>query len=328
LRAARRNLPYDGRVPASTTPNEYMNAKSARTTPRHSNATALAALVAGAIAMGASPVFVRLTDVGPQASAFWRTARALPVLWLWMQFEEHYARERQPLRLDRSILLVGACFAGDLFFWHLAILNTTVANATFFAVTAPVFVVAGAFLFLGERSGVRVIAGLLFCLAGGGALIGQSYEIDPARLAGDFYGIVTAFFFGAYVLAVRHARAQHSAARLMFLSTAVTAVLLLVAAIAIPQQILPQTAGSMSALLALAFVSQAGGQGLLTIALGTLPATFSSLVIFLEAIAAAALGWLVLAEKLTLIQAFGGLLILCGIFIARPRATPPAGAPL
>ena len=276
--------------------------------------------------MGASPIFVRLTDVGPQASAFWRTALALPVLWLWMRFEERDSRNRRPLRFDRSILLVGACFAGDLFFWHLAILNTTVANATFFAVTAPVFVVSGAYLFLGERSAMRVIAGLFFCLAGGGALIGQSYQVDPARLAGDVYGIVTAFFFGAYVLAVRHARSRHRAARLMFLSTAVSAVLLLGAAIAIPQQLLPQTAESIWALLALAFLSQAGGQGLLTIALGTLPATFSSLVIFLEAIAAAALGWIVLAEKLSLIQALGGLSILCGIFIARPRATPPAGA--
>lgn len=289
------------------------------------NSGALLALVAGAVAMGASPVFVRLTDVGPQASAFWRTALALPVLWLWMKFEERGAHAAGSLRLDRSILLVGACFAGDLFFWHLAILNTTVANATFFAVTAPVFVVAGAFLFLGERADARMFAGLALCLAGGAALIGQSYQVDPGRLLGDFYGIVTAFFFGAYVLAVRHARSRHGAARLIFLSTIVTAALLLVAALAIPQQLWPQSVESASALLALAIVSQAGGQGLLAFALGSLPATFSSLVIFLEAVAAAALGWIVLSEKLSLIQLSGGLLILAGIFIARPRASNPAG---
>jgi drug/metabolite transporter (DMT)-like permease len=288
-------------------------------------AAAVAALVVGAIAMGASPVFVRLTDIGPQASAFWRTALALPVLWIWMQIEERRLSPRPPLRFDRSILLVGACFAGDLFFWHLAILNTTVANATFFAVTAPVFVVAGAFLFLRERTGLREIAGLALCLAGGAALIGQSYQIDPARLVGDFYGIVTAFFFGAYVLAVRAARGRHGAARLMFLSTVVTAALLLVGAVVIPQQIIPRSADSASALLALAFISQAGGQGLLAFALGSLPATFSSLVIFLEAVAAAALGYAVLGENLSIVQAFGGLLILGGIFVARPRATPPAG---
>ncbi len=286
------------------------------------NSAAVLALVAGAFAMGASPVFVRLTDVGPQASAFWRTALALPVLWLWMRFEDGGAR---PLKFDRSILIVGACFAGDLFFWHLAIMNTTVANATFFAVTAPVFVVAGAFLLFGERADARMTAGLLLCLAGGAALIGESYQADPDRLLGDVYGVVTAFFFGAYVLAVRQARAKHGAARLMFLSTVVTAALLLVAALAIPQQLLPQTVESATALVALALISQAGGQGLLAFALGTLPAAFSSLVIFLEAVAAAGLGWLVLAEKLSLIQLSGGLLILAGIFVARPRAASPAG---
>jgi drug/metabolite transporter (DMT)-like permease len=288
--------------------------------------TALAALVIGAFAMGASPIFVRLTDVGPQASAFWRTLLALPFLWLWMRWDERGLITHRPLRFDAAIVLVGACFAGDLFFWHLAILNTTVANATFFAVTAPVFVVVGAFLFLGERSDARVFAGLASCLAGGAALIGQSYQVDPARLVGDFYGIVTAFFFGAYVLAVRHARTRHGAARLIFLSTIVTAALLLVSALLIPQPILPKTIESASALLALAVVSQSAGVGLLAIALGSLPAVFSSLVIFLEAVAAATLGWLVLGEALSLVQALGGLLILLGIFVARPRPTPAASA--
>ncbi|MCC6947825.1 MAG: DMT family transporter [Bradyrhizobiaceae bacterium] len=303
-----------------------MNTESHRIATPHAAAPAIVALVLGAIAMGASPIFVRLADVGPQASAFWRTALALPALWLWMRLEEHGDRKPAPLRFDRSILIVGACFAGDLFFWHLAILNTTVANATFFAVTAPVFVVVGAFLFLGERSDARMFAGLALCLAGGAALIGQSYRLEPGRLAGDFYGIVTALFFGAYIVAMRNARARHGAAHVMFLSTVVTAALLLVAALVMRQPVLPQSFEGAAALLALALVSQVAGQGLLAIALGTLPATFSSLVIFLEAVAAAALGWVVLNESLTLVQSLGGVLILAGIFLARPRAISPAGA--
>jgi drug/metabolite transporter (DMT)-like permease len=73
-------------------------------------------------------------------------------------------------------------------------------------------------------------------------------------------------------------------------------------------------------LLALALISQVGGHGLMAIALGTLPATFSALVIFLEAIAAASFGWLLLNEPLGILQALGGLLILFGIWVARPRA--------
>jgi drug/metabolite transporter (DMT)-like permease len=75
----------------------------------------------------------------------------------------------------------------------------------------------------------------------------------------------------------------------------------------------------------MSYVSHAGGQGLLAIALGRLPATFSSLVIFLEAIAAAVFGWAVLGEALTPIQALGGALILFGIWVARPKPEAQAG---
>ena len=73
------------------------------------------------------------------------------------------------------------------------------------------------------------------------------------------------------------------------------------------------------ALTAMALISHAGGQGLLSIALGRLPPVFSSLVIFLEAVAAAVFGWLILNEALTLVQSLGGALILIGIWAARPK---------
>ena len=79
----------------------------------------------------------------------------------------------------------------------------------------------------------------------------------------------------------------------------------------IPPQLISQRYAvslSSSQLLALAIISQVGGQGLMAVALGTLPATFSALVIFLEAIAAASFGWLLLNEPLGLWQALGGVL--------------------
>ena len=72
-------------------------------------------------------------------------------------------------------------------------------------------------------------------------------------------------------------------------------------------------------LLVLALVRHAAGQGLLSVALGRLPVAFSSLVIFLEALAAAGLAWAILGEALTPPQLIGGALILAGIWIARPR---------
>ncbi len=43
---------------------------------------ALAALISGAVGIACTPIFVRLSELGPTATAFWRLALALPVLWL------------------------------------------------------------------------------------------------------------------------------------------------------------------------------------------------------------------------------------------------------
>src|SRR4051794_20447368 len=220
---------------------------------------AFAALVFGAIAMGASVLFVRWADVGPYASAFWRVLLALPFLFVWMRLESQSAAWP---RLDRVVLFAGLMFTGDLFFWHLAILGTTVANATFLATTAPIWVALGAWLLLREHVDRTILVGLALCILGGFALIGQSYALVPARLLGDLYGVATAMFFGCYMLAVRAGRARHGAAALMFASTAITAACLFVIAYTFEPRMLPQSINGVGALLALAVISQVGGQGL------------------------------------------------------------------
>lgn len=294
--------------------------------PAQKNALAFAALVVGAFAMGASPIFVRLADVGPFASAFWRCALALPFLALWAFLEPKEAR--QMFSSDRAVVLSGLFFAGDLFFWHLAILATTVANATFLATMAPVWVAFGAWLVFRERISKADFSGLALCLLGGAALIGQSYSFAPERLFGDGYALVTSVFFGLYMLAVSNARTRLKigAGSLAFMSAAITSACMLTVALLLETDFLPRSREGWLTLFSLAIVSQVLGQGLLAVALGRLPATFSSLVIFLEAVGAAALGWLVLSEKLGPLQALGGALILLGIWVARPRTKAPAAA--
>ncbi len=281
-------------------------------------AAPFAALVVGAIAMGLSPIFVRLADVGPFTSAFWRVALALPVLYLWMRISER--GHTQPIKMfSRATIWAGLGFSADLFFWHLSIVTTTVADATFFATTAPVWVVLFGWLIFRKRASAAVLVGLGLCILGGAALLAQSFQMKVGTALGDIYGLITGIFFGLYFLAVQAARERNAAARVAFEATAITAALLLVAALGLEHRLLPQTLKGVAALIALAWISHAGGQGLLTVALGRLPAAFSSLVIFLEAIAAACFAWAILGEPVTLIQAGGGLAILAGIYVARPR---------
>jgi len=280
---------------------------------------AFMALVLGAMAMGISPIFVRFAEVGPFTSAFWRVGLALPALWLWAALEPKPEGPQPDASARLSVLLAGLFFAGDLSFWHLAIMNTSVANATFLATLAPVWVVLGSNLFLGERVDAKVFGGLALCLLGAAALIGDTWSVKPGQLDGDFYGVATSFFFGAYFLAVRRARRHYGTGRLLFLSTLVTAIVLLIEAIAIEDMMWPLSLLGVGALVAMALVSHAGGQGLLAFALGHLPAAFSSLVIFLEAVAAACFAWLILGEAVGLIQLIGAVAIFAGITLAKPR---------
>ena len=161
---------------------------------------------------------------------------------------------------------------------------------------APVWVVLGSGLFIGERVGREVVDGLVLCVIGAAALIGTSYRLAPEHLDGDLYGIATSLFFGLYFLAVRVARRRSGSGRIVFLSSLVSAAFLFVVASLIEDRILPASLGGAAALAGLALVSHTGGQGFLTYALGHLPAAFSSLVIFVEAVAAAIFAWVLLAE--------------------------------
>lgn len=289
-------------------------------------ALAFTALVVGAFAMGVSPVFVRTAEIGPFASAFWRVATALPVLAVWALLEARFNGTRLSIMPGRPVLLAGLFFAGDLTFWHLSILNTTMANATLMSCLAPVWVLLLSGVAIGEKVSRLSFLGLLLCLGGAALLVGSSHATDPGRIVGDVYGIVTSLFFGLYFLAIRVARRTRPTGSLALSSTLVTTAALFVVALVSGNGFLPQTAQGYASLAALGIVSHAGGQGLLALALGVLSAAFSSLVIFLEAVAGALFGWLVFGEELGTMQYAGGALILAGVWIARPR-TSAGGKP-
>ncbi|MEO0497520.1 MAG: DMT family transporter, partial [Pseudomonadota bacterium] len=243
----------------------------------------------------------------------------LPVLFVWAWME---GRKRPAFfSTDRLVILSGLAFAGDLAFWHIAIFNTTMANATLLACLSPIWVLLLSNLVLGERVTRAMFGGIIICVLGALLLVGGGLVAAPERIWGDIAGFITSLFFATYILTFRLARRSTDvkAATLTYHSTLVTAAVLLVVAIISGENFIPATLGGAIALLALGIVSQAAGQGLLAVAIGSLSAAFSSLVIFMEVVAAAFLGWAFFGEHLTGYQAAGGALILAGIFMARPR---------
>src|SRR5579872_4171506 len=230
----------------------------------HPAPLALPALIAGAIAIGFSPIFVRLSELGPVATGFYRLFLALPLLWLWMHREGRAApTEVRRLPMIVPMAVPGLLFAGDIFFWHWSITKTTVANATLFANFAPVIVAIGAWLYLRERITLQFVVGLGLSMAGAALLVNASATLGTRYVFGDLLGLITACFFGSYVVVVARLRDRHSASAIMFWSSAVTCVLLLAATLATGEGLVPANSSGWTTLLALAWISQAIGQGLI-----------------------------------------------------------------
>ncbi len=277
---------------------------------------ALGALLLGASFIALSPIFVRLSEIGPTATAFWRVALAVPFLWLvyLLKAKSHASYSGKWLLL----LAAGLAFAGDLAFWHTSIQLTSVANSTLLANLASIFVTLAAWIFLRQKPTGIFLAGLGAALAGVALLVKTSLEFSATGLLGDALGLVTAMFYAAYILAVKGLRDRgETALRLMAITSTLTAAILLPVALASGEPMLPHTAYGWTILLGLALISHAAGQGLIAYALAHLPATFSSVGLLLQPVIAAFFAWVLLGEPLVALQVAGGLVVLLGIYLAR-----------
>lgn len=276
------------------------------------------ALLAGAVAIATAPIFVRLAETGPLATAFWRVLLSLPFAWGWWLAAARTAGTAPPGgRRLLPVLLAGLFFAGDLGIWHLSIVLTPVANATLLVNTAPLFVTLGAWLLFGQRTRPLFWLGMALALAGSALLVRSSLSADPRQLLGDALAVVAAVSYAGYLLAVSRARLAWSTASLMAIGATVTSLALLPAVLLSGEVVWPVSGKGWATLVLLTLIAQLLGQGLITYALAHLPASFSSVGLLVQPMMAAVFAWLLLGEALGWTQAAGGAVVLLGIWLAR-----------
>ena len=291
-------------------------------TPASASTLAFLALLGGGVAVGFSPIFARLSDLAPLASGFYRLAFAVPAIWLAIQASGGELQSPSTLAPgDRiRLALAGFAFAADIAFWHLAIAQTTVLEATLLASTVPIMVTVVSVLFFGEKLKPLFIIGLAIALAGVATLALQrtgAVVTPPNRFIGGIFALLAASFFAAYLLLVANVRRQCSTGTIMFYTTLVSALAMLPFAFALSPTILSGSLDGWLILLALAVISHAGGQGLMTFALAHLPTSFSSMMGLMQTAVAAILAWILLSEPLTLMMLASGAAILAGIWSCR-----------
>ena len=299
---------------------------------------AFASLIAGAVGIAFAPLFVRWSEVGPGATAFYRLLLALPILAACLACfprrdpaQNSVLPATPPTSPERpglaaalpsdardllALALPGFFFAGDLALWHWSIRLTSVANATLFANFAPILVTIAARILFLERIRPLFLAGLLLASTGAILVVGSSTSLTRRHVAGDLLGLATALFYAAYLLSVKHVRRRHPTLVVMLWSSLSACPVLALVALLSGEVLIPHSALGWTVLVALALVSQIVGQGLIAFAFRHLPVSFSSVSLLTQPVVAALLAWGLLGESLSPLQAMGGFVVLLGIGLA------------
>ncbi|HVF37892.1 MAG TPA: DMT family transporter [Sphingomicrobium sp.] len=281
---------------------------------------AFVALLVGNVALAAGPFLVRNSGVGPIAAGFWRLALALPFLWLvaWI-FRQPVHGPRKAVTI--AIALAAFFFAADLAAWHAGIMLTKLGNATLFGNISSFFFAAwGLWLVRKWPSSLQALA-LVLAAAGCGLLMWGSAELSSANLRGDLLAALAGLLYTGYLILVERTRGELEPLPLLFLASLFGAVMLLPAALAAGETIIP---ADWTGLVALALCSQLLGQGLLVYALGHVPPLVVGIAMLTQPALSALLGWIYYDEAFTARDWTGAAMIVVALVLVRLRDRGPA----
>lgn len=297
-------------IEASQTSRESATAKN----------LALVALVVALIGFALTPNFVRLSEIGPIATGFWRALLAAPLLLALHGYHSaHRTDAPQHIRpRDVGWLLVASLgMAGDLILFQSAVHHTSIANAALIGSLFPVIATLGAWLLFGERITPVFLLGLVIALSGTSFLVyAGGTPLQPVAL-GDYFAAGSAFSFAAYVLGLKQLRGRFSTATVMMWNLGVSACLLLPLAIIQGEDIFPPSLYGWIVLIAFALVVDVIGRTSYTFSFARLTASFIAVGMLIVPGVAAAIAWVLFSESLSLLQVVAALLALAGIGIAR-----------
>jgi drug/metabolite transporter (DMT)-like permease len=286
---------------------------------------ALPGLVAGAVMISFSGVWVKVAHVTPNVSAFYRVFFG----GIFLLAAALFRRElRWPgFRHLALSLLCGAMLALDLWLYHYCIqyvgpgLGTILPNF-------QVFILAGiGILFLREPLRLVYILSLPMAFFGLFMIVGINWShLEPAYRVGIFYGLACAVIYAGFILSLRKLQSDEKGVSFFFVLMMVsfaTAIFLGAEIYLHHDSFQIPDLQSVFALTALALFSQSAGWILITNALPNIRASFTGLILLLQPALAFVWDVLFFQRPTTLINWLGVLVALGGIYLGMAGKTDP-----
>ena len=172
-------------------------------------ANPLLRLFAGATFISFSPVWVKLADVSPTASGFYRLAIGGVALAMVLVVS---GRRLQFSNRAWQILVVAAIFfALDIWFFHRSIIIVGPGLATLLSNFQVFFMMLAGVLLLGQRPHLLQLIAIPLALFGLGLIVGFDWTaLSSDYRIGVILGLLAALFYAGYMLLMRAARRDSS----------------------------------------------------------------------------------------------------------------------
>lgn len=286
--------------------------------PQSPLAPAPALLVtSGAVMISFAAVFVRLADVAPTTSAFYRMVFGGLTLLLLIAL-----RPRLHAGFARGWIgstLIAAFFTADMWFWHRSILFIGPGLSTLLA-NFQVFVLAAiGVLWFREHFGWRIGSGIALAFAGLWLLFGQQWAgLPPEYRLGVVFGLLTALAYSGYILSLRSLQIRRPEtpvevrlAQVTILCGVMLGILNLIEGHGF---VIPDSQ-SLIALIALGVLCQVLGWLAITYGLPGLPASLVGLLLLLQPTLSMVWDAAFFGLRLGALQLVGAVMALVGIYL-------------
>ena len=283
-------------------------------------------IVAGSFLISFSGVFVKIAHVGPTAAGVYRNLfGAIALFAIALARHDSFWRGWNNLRW---VLLGGVAFAADIYFWHRSIHYVGPGLATILGNFQVFFLAAAGILFFHERATVQFLISIPIAMAGLFLLVGLDWSgFDATYRKGVIFGVFTATSYAAYLLCLRGARREpyrlSAPANLTWVS-AITALLLVVAALAGHESLAIPDAETALVLIAYGVLCQALGWIIISRNFQRVDASRAALILLLQPALTFAWDILFFHRPTTGIEMVGALIAIAAIYLGAVRPAPRA----
>jgi drug/metabolite transporter (DMT)-like permease len=271
----------------------------------------------GVLCISWSAIFVKLSGVPGLSTAFYRMAIGfIGVLPLW------YLNRKSQVNWKGVKLAVvcGALFAIDISLWNTAIVISKASISTLLANLAPVWVGIAALFFWKQKPTLYFWLGTVISILGVAIILGLDQILATRLNSGNLLSILASMFYGAYMFVTQKGRAYIDTLTFSVVSMGTSAFILLAGCLVLQSPIWGFEAYSWWALIGVGIIPQLIGWLSINFALKFIKPTTASVSLLSQSVFTALFSVPVLGEFLSLYEALGALVVLCGIYLVNKKS--------